>query len=257
VITLKRKDEALKNEVVEENNPTDSPIVEEKAPEEVEVKELEPTPTEEVTEGEETTETEEKVQKKDYSHRVRELVDKAKAAEERVKSLEERIAELTGQVGQPAEFQPYSPQVTPGQEVSPEQYQADVMRTADSIVNLRIKQSEAVNRINTETSEVMRTYPELDPESDSFDRELSDTVTEAVEAHIRANPYSASVKKFVAKLMKPYKGAVTKAVGEASEQLAKQVSGAALKPTAVRKAEKSAEEKSIAELEQELGVVVS
>jgi len=131
------------------------------------------------------------------------------------------------------------------------------MNSARSLVELEVKKSEAINRINNEAAEVVRKYPELDPESDDFNRELSDTVTEAVEAHVKANPFSASVKGFVAKLMKPYQGAVTKEVGKANEQLAKQVSSAALKPTSVSKKEKSASEKTIEELERELGIVVS
>jgi len=103
----------------------------------------------------------------------------------------------------------------------------------------------------------VRTYSQLDPDSDNFDQELSDVITEATEAYVKANPYTASVKKFVAKLMKPYKGAVEKEVGQASEQIAKQASQAALRPTSVRKPEKSAAEKSIAELEDELGLVIS
>src|SRR5690606_19136586 len=115
----------------------------------------------------------------------------------------------------------------------------------------------AVTRINSEASEIMREYPELNPDSDQFNRELSESITEAVEAQIRLNPYSASVKQIVGKLMKPLKGAVTKEVGKASDTMAKQVSQAALRPTSVRKGEKPAEEKTIAELEAELGIVQS
>jgi len=57
--------------------------------------------------------------------------------------------------------------------------------------------------------------------------------------------------------MKPYKGAVTKAVGEQKEELAKQASQGAIKPTSVRKQDKSSKEKTIEELESELGVVQS
>ena len=46
-------------------------------------------------------------------------------------------------------------------------------------------------------------------------------------------------------------------VGQASENIAKQVSQAALRPTSVRKSEKTASELSIAELEAKLGVVTT
>jgi hypothetical protein len=57
--------------------------------------------------------------------------------------------------------------------------------------------------------------------------------------------------------MKPYKAAITREVGQATENIAKQVSETALRPTSVRKPEKAAGDKTLAELEQELGIVNS
>lgn len=238
----------------DDNTQTDTPAVEEKSEEKVEVPETEVKSTEE-TETEDTDTETEGESKKGYTNRVRELANKAKAAEERAKSLEERIAELTGSVEPQSEYPAYNPQVEEGAEITQEQYRQDVMRSADALVTLKLKQSEAVQRINSESSEVMRTYPELDPDSESFNKDLSESVTDAVEAHVKANPYNTSVKKIVAKLMKPYKGAVATEVGKATENIAKQVSQAALRPTSIHKPEKNASEKSIAELEQELGIV--
>jgi hypothetical protein len=123
------------------------------------------------------------------------------------------------------------------------------------MTEIKAKQSEAINRIKSESQEVIRDFPELDPDSESFNKDLSESISEATEAYVRQSPYSASVKGFVTKLMKPYRGAISKGVGEERETLARQVSTSALKPTSVKRTEKSADEKSIAELEQELGVV--
>jgi hypothetical protein len=243
---LNKDDRALKDASEDEVRPVASPATEQ-APEEAEESK--------VRTEEKPAETGKKVQKKGYSQRVRQLANKAKAAEDKAKSLEETIAELTGSEEPRADLPTFEPQVKPGAEISPEQYKQDVMRSADALVTLRVKQSEAANRINNEASEVIRTFPELDPESGDFNEELSDTVTEATEAYVKANPYTGSVKKFVAKLMKPYKRAVTKEVGKATEQITKQAAEAALKPTSVRKDEKTVKDKTIAELEQELGVV--
>jgi hypothetical protein len=201
------------------------------------------------------TETGEEVQsKKGFSNRVRELNNRAKQAEEQVKSLSQRISELTANS---AESEPYTPNIQPGAEITQEQYQGDIARAADSIVNLRLKQQQAVSQIQSDTQDVVRTHPELDPESDSYDEDLSLAVTEAVEARVRSNPYGANVKGFVDNLMKPYKRSVAKSVGKAGENLAKQVSQAAVKPTSVRSNQKTIEEKSIDELEKELGVYQS
>lgn len=192
--------------------------------------------------------------KKGYQSRVKELVRERNEAKAQAQSMAERLAELTGS-GEPSGEIPYQPQYQPGQEITPEQLQNDVVRTADAITTLRIKQSEATNRIRNESLDVVRKYPQLDPANESFDKELSETITEAVEAQVRMNPYSASVSKITERLMKPYTRAVANEVGKASENIARQVSQAALRPSSVRKAEKNANEKSIAELEQELGIV--
>lgn len=247
-------DEALTTEGEEEVTTDTTPVSETEAIEEVEAPAEEAEPTGEGEAEEAETETSEKP-KKGFSQRVRELNARAKEAEAKAESLSQRLAELTGSVESREQLSQYRPQVEPGSEISPEQYQADVLRTADSIVALRLKQQEAVNRINSESGEAMKQYPELDPESESFDKELSDAVIEAVEAKVLANPYSASVKSVVDKMMKPYKKAVTNGVGKASEGLAKQVSESALRPTSVQKKEKSAEEKTIEELEEDLGIV--
>lgn len=192
---------------------------------------------------------------KGANQRIRELNQRVKASEEKAKSLAERLAEVTQPTGLGQDKPAYKPQLEPGTEITPEQYQDDVAKTAQSRVDLAIAQNNAINRINNESSAVVVKYPQLDPESEHFDKELSDAVTEATEAQVRLNPYSASVIKIVDKLMKPYKGAVAKEVSQVSENIAKQASETALRPTSVRQPEKPAKEKSIAELEQELGVV--
>lgn len=196
----------------------------------------------------------EEAPKKGAQHRIQELVSEKKQAEDKAQSLEAKLAELTRPVGQVAQPQ-YVPQVQPGQEVTQDQYRQDVLKTADTMVNLKIKQSEAVSRINAEAKETITKYPVLDPESDQFDKELSDSVTTATLAYVKSEPYTASPKTFVETLMKPYQRAVTKEVGKQSETIAKQVSNAALRPTTVQSKEKNVSDMSTDELEKKLGVV--
>jgi hypothetical protein len=191
--------------------------------------------------------------KKTAQHRIKELDAANKAKEEKIKSLEDKMAEFTGSV-EPQDQ--YIPQPQAGQEISPEQYQQDVARSADAIVNFRLQQERVLNRINSEASESVRTHPELDPKSDKFDKDLSESVTTATLAYARVNP-TKSVKEFVDSLMKPYRKAVDRQDGEAQEKIAKQVSEAALKPTQVRTVEKEARDMSVEELEKKLGVIVS
>lgn len=208
-------------------------------------------------------------EKKGYQSRVKELNQRAKLAEKRAQSLEEKLAELTNPtVGvttpQVSQYSPLEPIVADGEEITVTELNRRVALRDQSLLHqasanseLRIKQGEAINRINSEAGNTVRKYPQLDPQSDQFDSELSDTITEATEAYVKSQPYSASVEKFVDKLMKPYTRAVAKEVGQATANIAKQVTEAALRPNSIRKQEKSAREKSIAELEQELGIVQS
>ena len=237
----------------ETSEPT-TPVDEPKTPEEPEVPKGKAEPTGEAEPEEPKGETGEG-SKKGANARIRELNAAKNAAEDKAKSLEERLAELT-QVGSQVPQAPYQPQIEPGVEYSTDQFKNEVMRSAISAAQLITKQSESGNRINNEAQQVLRLYPELDPESDSFDKELSESVTEATLAYVKSEPYTASPKKFVDKMMKPYRRAVTKEVGKASENIARQVSQAAQRPTSVSTGgKKSDNELSIKELEDKYGIV--
>lgn len=251
----------MKNEPTDVKDTTDSsPVMiteevpqaeAESALEEIREAEAEPEVPEAPKEETETVE----VPKKGAQQRIQELVSEKKQAEEKAKGLEEKLAELTSPVGHETPQAPYTPQVTPGQELTTDQYKQDVLSTAQALVDLRVKQSEAVQRINSEASQAVRKYPQLDPESDQFNRELSDSVTEATMAYVKAEPFTASPKKFVDKMIKPYLQAVTQEVGKATENIAKQVSQAAVRPTSVQRSEKPFKDLSIKEMEKKLGVV--
>jgi len=246
-------EKALNQNAGEEASVSTTPVEETKAPVEDLKPETETKPT-----GEEEVKAEEPKEevpvKKGAEARIRELNAKAKAAEEKAQSLAQKLEELTSGVPEPAKNLPYTPQVQPGAEVSPEQYQADVTKTADALVQLRLNQYKVVENINKEAEKAVKEYPELDPESDQFDKELNESVTEAALSYVRANPYG-SVKRFVDKLMKPYKRSLMKEVAEETETITKQVSQAALRPTPSKKIDKTYDDMSIKELEKELGVV--
>lgn len=255
---MKNDDQAL-NEVADENSVATSPVDEIKAEGEVEVPDADNASTE--AQPEQSTETGES--KKGFSNRVRELVKERNEARNEVKSLQQRMAELT-RPEEELKMPEYKsePIVNPGEEIDANELNRriaerdqKILRNVDAIAQLRTKQSEAIMRINRESEEVMGLYPQLNPESEDFDQELSESITEATEAYVSKNPYSASPKSFVAKLMKPYTRAVSKEVGKVSESLAKQASETALRPTSLRKAEKPASEMTTAELEAKLGIV--
>ena len=260
MITIEDQELALNETVEAENDETTTPVVEEQAAGEAD--EVDTESADDVdTEAEET----EREPKKGYSNRVRELNARAKRAEAEKEALAAKLAELTATTNG-ADFQSPSildePIVQAGEEIDALELdrrlrarEQRILQQADALATLRGKQNDAVNRINSEAAKVMQKYPELNPDSEKFNKELSDAITEATEAHVKGAPYTASVINFVDKMMRPYKGAVSKEVGEMTKSVAKQVSEAALRPTSVREKEKPVTEKSIAELEAELGVV--
>ena len=246
------EEQTAENIDVEPNNVTESPPVEIKAPE-VNEEAVQPEKTEISTEESETEGEPKKVS--GASKRIQGLVADKKKLEADKKSLAEQLEEMTSKFQTaPVEGTPPS-RIQPDQEVSVEDYRQDVVKTADGLVQIRMNQQRLIDNINKEATEAIKSYPELDPDNkETFDRELSDSVAEATLAYVRVTP-QASVKKFVDKLMKPYKRSLEKRVGEDTEKVAKQVSEQALRPTQVEVKEKSLDDMTLKEIEKKVGVV--
>lgn len=239
------QDKALNQEVEAETTPPTTPVEEQ---------------TTEV-EADATEETQESPKKKGAEKRIRELNDK-------VHSLTDKIAELT-KPNRPNEQQlpQFMPQIDQRPLVGADESidgeelerrlrarEAEIIRRSDAMAEIRSNQAITIDRINRETEEVEKKYSELNPDSDSFDQELSDTIYEAVEAKVKAEP-STSVKKFVDRQMKLYRRGVSKEAEEEAEAVRKQANQTAVKPSQAKPIEKDFSELSLAEMEAKLGVV--
>lgn len=251
-----QKDEALKAD--ESDIEVESPVTEEEQvqePTDVEQEESEGSPPEdegEETESESTEEEEVEAApadkgRKTAQSRIQELNAKKKAAEEKAESLEEQVKKLTDYKPEPIS-QPQS------SEEPTEMTYEELMRRQAALVDLKLRQQENTNRVRQEASEAIRSYPELDPDSENFDQELSESVSQATLAKIQADP-TASVSEFVDRLMKPYRRSVEKQASAQKEAITKQVSKQAVRPTQVQKQEKPFSELSIEEMEEKLGVL--
>lgn len=246
---------ALNEQGGADTTPDTTPVAETETTEEVQEIQDSQTETTETSEG----------GKKGYSSRVQELANKAKAEKERADSLAQKLAELTGSV-EPS-YQPQVPQqalpplVQEGEELTAQELNQRIserdqrlLQMAAAQTQLLTQQSRVVDKINKEARQSVKKYSQLNPESDSFNPKLSSAITKAVEAHVRANP-TASVVKFVDELMEPYTESVQREVTDQAETVVKQAAQAALRPTNIKQTEKTAKDKSIAELEAELGIV--
>lgn len=254
-----KQQEALKADesVLEEVSPASEENTDEVTGEDLLEKTESETPTE--SEGEEveteSTETEETEgapkdeNRKTAKSRIRELVNEKKEAEAKAESLADQVKKLTAYKPN-NEFLP-EPQQQPEQtEITYE----ELMRRQDALVQIRLAQQENTHRVQQEALEAIKAYPELDPDSDSFDPELSESISQATLAKIQAEP-TAPVRKFVDGLMRPYKRSLERQASDQRATLTKQVTQQAMRPTQVQEQEKPFNELSIDEMEKKLGVV--
>lgn len=208
------------------------------------------------TEEEATAGTTEGSSRKTAAARLRELlperkrlIAEKKEAVARAESLADQVKKFTAP--QP---QPYTPPVN---EIADDEGQIsyeEMMRRNDALIQIRLAQQENLHRVNNESLEAIKAHPELDPDSDSFDSDLSESISKATLAYIQGNP-TAPVKEFVNSLMKPYSRAVEKRAQGQADVLTKQASQQAMRPTQVQEQEKPFSELSIEEMEAKLDKV--
>jgi hypothetical protein len=240
MIDEQQTDEALKAD--ESQIDVESPATEE-VPVADQVEEVAEVSTEEeANEG-----TTEESNRKTASSRIRELVAEKKEAVAKAESLAEQVKKFTAP--QP---QSYAPQMQ--QDDASELTVDEVLQRADAMTSIRLAQQENIHRVQNEAVDAIKSHPELDPDSESFDAELSEVVSQATLARIQANP-TAPVKEFVNSLMKPYKRAVEKEARGQADVLTKQASQQAMRPTQVREQEKPFSELTPEEMKARLGVV--
>lgn len=220
--------------------------------EETEVEDSEQSGEEADEETDDSTEAEKRESKRSAKSRISELTHKANEERERRIEAERRLSEVGGR--DISLELPQLPELKPGEEISPEDYQKHVVSTAQSMVQIEIQRERNANRIQRELVESITEHKELDPKSDLFDTDLSDSVTEATRAYLSANP-NGDVKGYIGKLMNPYKRSVEKAVGRQTETVAKQVSQRALRPTQSTTTTKKFGDLSLEEMEKKLGKV--
>lgn len=203
--------------------------------------------------------------KKGAESRIRELNSNLKKERAEKESLARKIQELTGSVEpqgyQPNGYDPNKPLIAPGEEVTQEELQRRVaqrdewlLQRANNMARFEIAKKETLDRVNRESEESIKAYPQLDPDSDSFDDELSESISQATLAYVRTNP-TGSVKKFVDGLMKPYMRSLDKSVASQQTEIVKQASQTAMRPNSVTSTDKKVEDMSTEELEKKLGVV--
>lgn len=183
--------------------------------------------------------------------------------ERRFQKMSQKMRELADT--QPSYQQPvnqFVPQVEPGSEITPEQYQKDVMSAAQTITQLEINklraeqaQKEYVENFDRDVAYTESKYSELNADSPNYDSKLSEKVANMYEKLSAKNP-NIRLRDIVDDVMEVAERKSTRATAQTNSQIKRQADESALKTTTTAKpAAKTAEEKSLAELEQELGYV--
>jgi len=235
------------NARAEANSQTETPTVETNTPEVTE-ESVQPEKTEKSTE---TPEAEGEKKVSGAEKRIHKLVDERDQYKQEVQSLSSKLAELTAQATASPGYNPLNQPSEGASQGGERELTIDDLRT---IARLEVEKERTINRINLEASEAQKLHPELDKDSDKFDPDINEAVTTAVWLEVQKDP-SQSVKKLTEKYMKPYRKAAERAVGEEKKVLAQQVNDEALRPSSVKPTNKAFTEKTIAEMEAELGIV--
>lgn len=136
----------------------------------------------------------------------------------------------------------YQPQVDDGDVITPEQYQADVVRAADEIASTRIKQFEQkqgqqkaaekqVKIFNSTLATLEKKFPTLDPDSDKYDEKLSEKVANLYQKAAGKKTNPELLEEIVSTVMETSEQARVSGQSQASEALADQSAQSAVSPT--------------------------
>ncbi len=167
-------------------------------------------------------------------------------AERRIRELARKNQELQQQQSYQPNFgmPPQLPRYEPGAEISPEQLQRDVAQAADGIAQLRINQALAqydqkaqgqqrVQQLESDVNFVENKFPELNPDSKTYDPRLSSRVTKLYEKAAASNP-TLRLSEFVADAMELAGAGTDRARSEVTATLSKQAASGAVTPSSSR-----------------------
>lgn len=178
----------------------DSPSDEQSEPTET----VETDATADVEAGEDGTGSENRVNK-----RIRELTDKLKARTEEAETLRSKLT-------RPEEQEPEDPRFPwePAREITLDEYERDVERKAREVTRREIN-------LERDISEATTKYAELNPESESYNRDVDNFIERTYRERIKLNP-NLRLKDVVSEVMAIHKGGETRGKEAATARVAEQ-----------------------------------
>jgi len=177
-------------------------------------------------------------------------------AQKRFQQLSTRVRELESRRGQSQlDDGPTLPEFRykPGQEIRIEDLQRDLVKGAQGIVQLELAKERNIDRIANETIQAETKYPELNPDSKQFNKEVSTRISKVVERELQRNP-RASVIEIVEDLMALRDEGRRQGTQAGVSNTLKGMSKTAVTPTGSSAGNKKAfKDLSLAEMEKRLG----
>lgn len=177
-------------------------------------------------------------------NRFQDLANKVKEKDAELNSLREQLGK-----NKPGDFlDEDTPSYEPAsdKEITFEDYQKHVMSAADNLVKQRMKQyveqSERIQNFEKGVNALESKYPELNPDSENYDDNLSDTITKLYQKSSKANP-DLNVVDFVDSVMNLRTSGMKKGQETASAALAKQEASQAVTPSSDSPSRESSEDK--------------
>lgn len=209
-----------------------------------------------------TAETTPEADSTDGAERPSRLERRFSKMSQKIRSLAEENQNLQGQqYGQPAsQAPPYAPPYQPGQEVTYDQYQTDMVNTVAAIAQLEAQKlrqefvaKERAENFDRDVMSIEQRYPQLNEDSPEYDPKLSEKIATMYEKLATKSP-DIRLREIADDIMDVAARQSAKSTAKVTKKIAQQAAETAIQPdTGNKPVQKTAKEKSLDELEAELG----
>lgn len=190
----------------------------------------------------ETEGSEAREQSKRAESRQHELAQKVAEKSEEVESLRSQLERVQGYMNQQSQVSQNTESMLPWlnnnndgetREITPDEYKRDLISAADTVATMRLAQyQQAQNRVNNferDVNSIEKNYPELNKDSDGFDKGLSKKITGLYQRASEKNP-DLRLKDFVDDVMALREKGETEGRSQATRAIAQQEAQAATTP---------------------------
>lgn len=185
-------------------------------------------------------------------------------AQSRIKELVSKTKQLEAERNQYADLLQQANNTQVPENLSEDEFralQASATYAASEVQQL--KRQMAQKDFSNEVDLIEQTYPELNPNSDSYNEKLAETLATAYEEGFIVKDSQGnfvgtrkSLKEFTESMVAPYRDAINKGAAQTGEAINRQVAEAVVTPqTSTTSEPKPFAELSIKEMEAKLGVV--